>query len=456
MARKRTNIRKFHRRTRINAGFLLFLVIFVYLLVSIIIYVNSDKTIIYQVDAGSLAVDNTYNGFIVRNESVINSKYSGSVSYFLKSKHKAGMNSLICSVDETGRVYEQLANSDTTPISGEDLKYITDKLASFTAGYDNDEFYNVYSVSDTVSSLLFESQSDTMEDLLDGIIDSTGSASFFHKIYPEKTGMIVYTVDGYESVTEENISGSLFDSTDYSSTNLQKEPLVNSGDPLYKLIENDDWYIYIRLTDDEVSKYKDQPVITVNFTDSNISTTASMEVINNNGENFGKISLSKYIINFADQRYIRIEVTQDYSKGLKIPKSSVITRNSYAIPADYMTQSGTFIREKYDENGQLVASAVAPAIYYADEDNYYVSTSDFESGDIIRKTDSDEYFVVGIIKELQGVYCVNRGYAVFKAVVVIDSNSEYYIVKRNSDYGLSRYDHIVLDHTKINESEILE
>lgn len=455
MSKHKSNIRKFRKRPRINAGFVLLAVIFLYLIVSIIIYISSEKTIIYQVDEGSLAIDNTYNGFIVRDEMVVKSDFSGSVSYFLKSKHKAGLNTLVCSVDETGRVYEQL-NNKSEGLSKEDLRYITKSMTSYVAGYSDDEFYEVYNLSENISGLLFEAQSDSMESQLDDLITSTGNESFFHKIYPKKTGMVVYTVDGYENMAQDSISDEVFNSESYSSKNLQSEPIINAGDPLYKLIKSDDWSIYIRLTDEEAQKYKEQSVINMKFTEAGISCKAKIEVINNSGENFGKISLSKYVINFAEQRYVRIEVTQEYSKGLKIPKSSVITRNSYAIPREYMTENNTFIMEKYDEKGLLVRSSVTPTIYYADEENFYVSLSDFESGNILRKTDSSETFVVGIIKELEGVYCVNRGYAVFKAIVIIDSNSEYYIAKRNTDYGLTKYDHIVLDYKTVKESEILD
>lgn len=50
---------------------------------------------------------------------------------------------------------------------------------------------------------------------------------------------------------------------------------------------------------------------------------------------------------------------------------------------------------------------------------------------------------------LQGVYNINRGYTVFKKIEVLTSNDEYYTVKRGTDYGLSVYDHIVLDASAV-------
>ena len=46
---------------------------------------------------------------------------------------------------------------------------------------------------------------------------------------------------------------------------------------------------------------------------------------------------------------------------------------------------------------------------------------------------------------VQGVYNINRGYAVFRRIEILSSNDEYYTIKKGTDYGLSVYDHIVLD-----------
>ena len=46
---------------------------------------------------------------------------------------------------------------------------------------------------------------------------------------------------------------------------------------------------------------------------------------------------------------------------------------------------------------------------------------------------------------VQGVYNINRGYTVFRRIEILSSNDEYYTIKKGTDYGLSVYDHIVLD-----------
>ena len=50
---------------------------------------------------------------------------------------------------------------------------------------------------------------------------------------------------------------------------------------------------------------------------------------------------------------------------------------------------------------------------------------------------------------------INKGYAIFKKVDILSSNEEYYIVKKNTKYGLSVYDHILLDTEGINEGDFI-
>ena len=90
--------------------------------------------------------------------------------------------------------------------------------------------------------------------------------------------------------------------------------------------------------------------------------------------------------------------------------------------------------------------------YAEDDEYYYIKTgenSEFKAGDYIVKENSQDRYQVGTMATLQGVYNINRGYTVFKKIEVLTSNDEYYTVKRGTDYGLSVYDHIVLDASAV-------
>lgn len=455
MAKKRSNVRKFVKRPSMNIGGFIFIFIFIYLVISVIIYISRDKTIIYEVVEGSLAVDNEYLGFIHRNETLVTSEYSGSVNYFVRSNDHAGAKTVICSVDETGRVAERIKEESKKSLSDSDLTDIRNTITSMSAGFSNDNFLATYNTSEDISNRIFEFQAGDLVDNLDEYISDTDSTDFFHKITPEESGIIIYSVDGYENFSESDLSEKLFDTSEYKSDNLLSETIINKGEPIYKLITDDNWDIYVQLDETTAARLQDDSTVSITLLDIGISCNADFSIVKSEDSSYGKISLSKYLLNFSDDRYVKIELSEIKASGLKIPKSAVFSKNSYKIPKEYLSESKTFIVQYYNEKGELDIKSISPSIYYADDEYYYVSTNDFDSGDTIMLANSQDLFVVGPIQEVEGVYCVNKGYAIFKAITIIDSNDEYYIARRKSDYGLSAYDQIVLDHTTINEDEII-
>ena len=89
------------------------------------------------------------------------------------------------------------------------------------------------------------------------------------------------------------------------------------------------------------------------------------------------------------------------------------------------------------------------------ESVYYVDMNDFQEGDVLIQPDSNARYTVGATGTLEGVYCINRGYAVFRKIVIIDQNEEFCIVESGTSYGIAQYDYIVEDGTQVNENEIL-
>ena len=58
---------------------------------------------------------------------------------------------------------------------------------------------------------------------------------------------------------------------------------------------------------------------------------------------------------------------------------------------------------------------------------------------MIQKPDASEQYTLGETGEKEGVYNMNRGYAVFRMIDPVEggSNEEYTIVKTGTSYGLS-------------------
>ena len=77
------------------------------------------------------------------------------------------------------------------------------------------------------------------------------------------------------------------------------------------------------------------------------------------------------------------------------------------------------------------------------------------AGDLLIRTDSAEVYPVGQLESLKGVYNINKGYTVFRQIQILYENEEYCIVKEGTSYGLSVYDHIVLNAETVDEDEVI-
>ena len=89
------------------------------------------------------------------------------------------------------------------------------------------------------------------------------------------------------------------------------------------------------------------------------------------------------------------------------------------------------------------------------ESIYYIDMSNFKEGDVAVNPKDQSKYVIMEVGVLEGTYCINQGYAVFRRIEILDQNEEYAVVSKETRYGLSRYDHIVRNADKVSEQEIL-
>ena len=115
-----------------------------------------------------------------------------------------------------------------------------------------------------------------------------------------------------------------------------------------------------------------------------------------------------------------------------------------------------------DSSGLMVQSKkgdaqfVTPTIYYETDDVYYIDSEDIAKNTVILKPNSQETYTVGAdTATLQGVYNINKGYAVFKQIYILCESDEYYIVESGNSYGLANYDHIALVGKDVRENDIV-
>ena len=115
----------------------------------------------------------------------------------------------------------------------------------------------------------------------------------------------------------------------------------------------------------------------------------------------------------------------------------------------------SLIKETYDTDGSAITKYITATVYDKTDTDYYVDTGLFSEGDYVLMKDSSKRYQVSDTKSLIGVYNINKGYAVFREITIIDENEEYCIIESDSSYGLAQYDHIALDASTVKEDAIV-
>lgn len=462
-SRQTKKIVKYRRKPKIAVA--IFALVLVYVISFIFIYLSKSKVRTYEVEAGTLTTNAGFTGIIIRDETVYNSEYSGNINYYQKEGSRVKVGDTLYTVDETGRVSEILSQYNTSnenSLSKESLATIKSMLGNFRTDYNGNNFDEIYNLKADINATVLHAMNESIMENLDDIISKTGSENLFRTINCENTGIIAYYIDGFEELTCETVKAEDFNTSTYEKTNLKSEKLIVSGNPAYKLINSEDWYIMIPLTKEDIDLYDlaDKDAVSIKIKKDNISTTANFSIINSGDKYYGKISLNRYMLRYATERFLDIEIGTASDSGLKIPASAVTENEFYTIPKEFLTKGGNsndygFICESYNSSGEAVVKFVAADIYKSTDELCYVSKKDFEPGATIVMPDSSKKYTVGPVDKLKGVYCINTGYTSFKLIDVIDQNNEYYIVKKGISHGISTYDRILLDAYNYSDNQMI-
>ena len=274
----------------------------------------------------------------------------------------------------------------------------------------------------------------------------------------QSDGVILYSTDGYENLTVSDVTADMLSKKNYNSVNIKNNSKVNSGEAIYKLVKDDDWSLVIPLDDKTAKNLADTKSVKVQFTKDQVKERASFQVYSAKNTNLGILTFHTSMVRYAKDRYLDIELILEDESGLKIPKSSVTKKDFYLVPENYLTQGGNS-----KETGVLINNDSDDAqfkkvdVYYRDTETgmVYLDPNAFDKNTTSIKPDSTETYKLKKTKSLQGVYNINKGYAVFKQIHILCESDEYYIVESGNSYGLANYDHIALVGKDVRENDIV-
>lgn len=461
--KKKSKVIRYRHSRNINVGMIIFAIIFIYMSFCVYTYMKKDKIQFYEVVEGSIVNDHQHTGIILREERVESADRSGYINYYIREGKRAAIGTRVYSIDETGNMEDFLADNPeaSAVLTDSNLADIKRQLSSFVLGYSGLDFSEVYNLQYSLEASVLEYVNFNSLGNLDALLQQTGIS--LQQVTAPVSGVVSYGIDGYEGLTAQSVTAEVFDRSNYSRSITKAGKLIEQSAPVYKLVTSDDWSIVFPLNESEIQEYTGKNQLHVIFSSNDLETDADFSILTGaDGASYGKLDFNQYMVQFIGDRYISFEVSVNSTEGLKIPVTSVTNKNFYLVPLEYMVQGGDsmetgFFKEIYTENG-TESEFVPTTIYYSTEDYYYIDMGDqakLQAGDYVIKPDSQERYQIGSSASLQGVYNINKGYAVFKQIEILNSNDEYYTIKKGTSYGLSVYDHIVLNADTVYEGELI-
>lgn len=459
---KNNKVQRVPRRLNINIGVIIFIIILVYTILNIYLYISKPQIAIFEVAEQSLAQDNEVTGIITRDETVVTTSMAGYINYYFRDGSKVAKNTTVYSVDENRQIYEKLAdNSEGIPMSEEDIDDIKNTILKYKKKYSNDNYTMIYDFKDDVSAKIREVIDENLLDNMQKILNETGVASEFNIVKTNQTGVLSYYSDNYDGLKDNGITKDIFDQNNYVRTILRSKEIVEVNQPVYKLITSDTWAITVPIDEVLASKLKDKESIKFTFLKDNITTRAPFSVYQNGNEWYLKIDMDKYVVNYSRERFLELDLNLSNESGLKIPQTAIAEKEFYLIPNDYFVKGGNseeqgVMVERFDEaKSEVVPTFTACEVYYQDETYSYVDMDTFEFNNYIVNITTNDRFPISMVGTLKGVFNVNKGYAVFRRIEVIDENKEYVVVKKGTEQGISLYDHIALNASLASESSVI-
>ena len=274
------------------------------------------------------------------------------------------------------------------------------------------------------------------------------------------SGIVVYNTDGLENLKPNDVNKDIFDESKHQKQQLVDNTLVSVSDNACKLVTSENWSIVIPVADKESSDIEDGKYIKVKFLKNGYESWAKATLLENSDGEYCELDFTNSMITFASDRYIDVELQTEERKGLKVPNSAIVEKEFYLIPEKFRTKaspsdSDGFLRQTYLDDGSSSTEFVAAGIYDIEDGELYIDTSVFNSGDVLIRPDSADTYTVSSKAKLTGVYNMNKGYADFTKINVLYSNKEYSIVESQTQYGLSVYDHIVLDGDGVKDDDFV-
>lgn len=456
--KQQQHIIQMNKEIRANAATIVIAAVLLYVIISVVSSLGKESVTIYQVSKGDVSNDITLQGLAIRDEVIVNSTKPGYICYYITDGEKVKKNSTVCTIDETGEIYNSVNDTQdyNSLLSNTDYENIRSLISSYKLAYSDVTFYNAYSFETSANNKVFE----LTNEVLMQQTSSTGIS--LSSVSAPDSGLVTYYIDGYENYQiSESIKASDFDKAGYEKKALKSGDFAEAGASIVKIIPSEQWNIVAPVSEEQVAELDGMSYVKFRINNSNFTITMPFTIIQGSDGSYINISIDKYLSNYLSERFVTIELIQSDQSGLKIPSSALVEKQVYKIPLSYLSAGSNQSSEnrinlqRVDDNGNQTIQQMQPKIYMTDEKYAYIDPEGFEDSDILVNITSNDTIAASLLEyyPLTGVYFANQGIAEFRRVTVIKTIDEFVLIESGEE--LKAYDNIVLDSKKVTENQII-
>ena len=381
MAQKKLRINRTIRRIfKPTVGKLLGILMAAYFIFTFISILGRNEVNYYEVEEGSLVKEHDYTGLVIRKEEIVNSDASGYIYFYVADGRKTAAGEPVYLIDAGGDLSSYLSShsDEITDVNSSKIKDIRTEILHDSRSFSDSSFSMLYDIYDGLEAKAVEYSSLSIFNTISDDLKAAGIS--FQEFPAGKNGTVCYYTDGYEDITENDLSAELFDSAGYERNTIKAGDLVEAGSPAYKLITDENWYIAFMIAADEEQDFTDSSMLTISFPDKGFITKVPFRIVyGTDGAEYGLISMNSYLVQFTSDRFISFDIVTNDVSGLKIPDKAITTKDFYVIPSEYMTTDAAgntgFNKAVVGDIGTSYQFVVTD-IYSKDDDYCYIECDD--------------------------------------------------------------------------------
>ncbi len=444
------------------------------------------------VKTGTLDVSNHFEGVIFRNEKVVYSEEAGNVRYVIAEGEKVKKDgtvyvlvdeeNLVTTTSEKEEVDNEIYNhaeNDAAISNNQGERYNLDQEVKNHL----EDFYNnryekstgyIYTLRSKLDSSvsnrtnLYTTEQENKNQELVALKEQleTDLSNYQKGKASADSGVISYRMDGNET---ENVKETI-DALTYETYNKIRKTAavstlgqseISAGDPIYKVILNNEWYIVTYVDPKESEEYAEGKTYTINF--DGLGSKVLNFTLASKKEEGKRVQLifntSNQINDFLDNRTVKFSIGEKAVSGLKIPEQAIVEQNLIKIPAEFCTdveRKTTVYRQKGEitETAQLNVQYVQDDMHYIRQD--LTDVNNIQVNDILINEADGSTYQVSEVETKQGVYVINNKVAKFREIEILAQSGEYVIVKYTVKSQLKEMDKIISNPKSIKIDQLID